>query len=100
MSPPKEGVSGHAFAALHQNQGPEYHPFDPNFGTYKLTTEKLREAVVYIFKTTYPNVPGGNNSDNKAYEIGGKVEGEYTIFQGGLHTVPTPLPVLKPAPTA
>jgi hypothetical protein len=98
ISPPLEGVSGHAIAILHENQADYYHLFDPNFGTYKLETNKLREAVVYIFKDAYPNVPTGNSSDNKAYEINGKVEGEYTIFEGMLKPVPTPARLLKSTP--
>jgi hypothetical protein len=98
INPPLKGVSGHAVAILHQNQPEDYHLFDPNFGTYKLTTEKLREAVVYIFKDAYPNIPTGNKSDNKAYEINGKIEGQYTIFEGMLKPVPTTTRPLTPTP--
>lgn len=96
ISPPLDGATGHAIAILRQNTGGSYHLFDPNFGTYEFTAAKLREAVVYIFKKAYPNIPSGNNSDNKAYEIGGKVEGGYTIFEGAQKTVSTPVPLLKP----
>lgn len=97
INPPLADATGHAIAILRQNTGGSYHLFDPNFGTYELTAQKLREAVVYIFKKAYPNIPSGNNSDNQAYEIGGKVKGEYTIFEGAQKTVSTPVPLLKPA---
>ena len=60
----------------------------------------MGRSVVYIFKTAYPNTPGGNKSDNKPYEIGGKVVGDYTIFQGMLKPVQTSTQVLKPLVTA
>jgi hypothetical protein len=100
IDPPIPGVVGHAVAILRQNQGQDYHLFEPNFGTYKVSAEKLREAIVYLFTKAYPNLAGGNASDNKPYEINGKVHGRYTIFAGKLQAVPAPVPVLKPAAAA
>jgi len=97
IDPPIAGAVGHAVAILRQNQGGDYHLFEPNFGTYKLSTEKLREAIIYLFTKAYPNLAGGNASDNKPYEINGKVFGRYAIFEGGLKPVPAPAPILKPA---
>jgi hypothetical protein len=60
----------------------------------------MRESIVYLFTKAYPNLSGGNASDNKPHEINGKVHGRYTIFAGKLQTVPAPAPILKPASSA
>lgn len=96
VTPPEAGATGHAVGILRRNTGEEYHLFDPNFGTYKIPATKLREAVVYIFKTAYPNLPTGNKADNKPYEVGGKVKGDYVIFEGQLQKVACPTPSLQP----
>jgi hypothetical protein len=95
INPPLENATGHAIAILRLNTGGKYQMFEPNFGTYELATDKLREAVVYIFKKAYPNVPSGT-SDNHAYEINGKVKGGYTIFEGSRRPVPSVIPLSNP----
>jgi hypothetical protein len=102
VSPPIKDATGHAVAILRDNKG-QYTLFDPNFGTYSiLSAEKIREAISYIFKQAYPNMPSGGSSDNRAYEIGNKVKGSYTIFEGELKRLPKAAPILSPvveAPT-
>lgn len=96
---PPSGGSGHAIAIHRLNTGGRYHVFDPNYGVYELTAPKLREVVLYLFRTVYP-YSGGPGSDHHAFEVAGQVKGRYTIFEGKIAPAPSVAFARLPAPAA
>ena len=78
---PSAGGSGHAIAVLRVSMF-NYVFFDPNFGTYRLRKESLRDAVPWLFREGYPSITVAKPSDAHSYEVDGKVKGDYTIFAG------------------
>jgi hypothetical protein len=75
------GGKGHAIALQRLNVGDKFYLFDPNFGVYELFgTNKVRDAMVYLFTIHYPNSIAGGN-DDRLYEKNGKAWGEYAVFE-------------------
>jgi len=81
---PMDDSAGHAIAILRLNSG-DYLLFDPNYGTFKLSQENTRKAVVYLFLIVYPHSDGG---DSKVYQdTNGNVKASYEIFKGNAKSV-------------
>lgn len=93
---PPGAAGGHAVAVLRLNTS-NYVFFEPNFGTYIFDlASKLLNAVVFLFRDGYPRIEGQGH-DAHVYQVNGRINGRYTIFQGRETSVPGPDQILRPA---